>query len=242
MNSKKIFLFFPLKLLIFLAFLILLSGCSKQPEFQNLTNDHVLGPVSFDEQVYFPASNLEELPVNTKKIGSKGYKGENTDFSTLLASLLFGDDVAYVSLDEGSNSIYLSSGREYVKSVATDPKEIDPEKKCFILIENWLEKVSVRKKDEIIQFVDNDLILDFTSAFGDVDHDIDSFGSYDIYLGIFQSEPNIQVEDPEVLMNSDVEYIGCLLFAEGKWFYGNFENEITGEIYESFKEVLLVFE
>ena len=229
MNPKKKYLFFSFKLLFVLLFLIFLSGCSKQNELQNMTNDHVLGPISFDGQVYFPAAYFDEIPENTEEIGSKEYKGENSGFATSLSSFLFGDDIGYISLEKGCNSIYLSSGREYVKSIEIEKKETDSDKKYFILNENWLEKVSMNKGGDIIHFVDSDLIFDFSNEFGAIDYDIDSFSSYDIYLGIFQSEPNIQVEDPDVLLNSDVEYIGCLLFTEGKWFYGNLDNEITGE-------------
>ena len=120
---------------------------------------------------------------------------------------------------------------------------------------NYIEKQDFWRKDELFLLWDEDwkgeslyskevtgysvcpkkLITKLEEQFGYVNYATDDFKDYDAYFTI-SGYNDIQ----QAFMNdgSAGDWVGCILVKDDRFYYGSYENEITGELLELLHSVL----
>ena len=234
---KKKVLYYFLAFMLLIVFLVQ-TGCKKDaPVARALSNDTWLGPIVFSEDIYFivPESFPEES--NTKSLGFFEFKDTE---STWITRLIIGEDSIVGEIgDDSHKCIKIRGGLsyDYEKASLVENEEIifSKESTCMILAEKWLELAARSedgKNDGRYQASDEFVIL-LEQQFGVVTYHIEDFSEYDQLYEVVQYK------------NSDLElgggvprFIGCIFYVNDKYYYGNYDNEITGVTLLQLNEII----
>lgn len=230
---KTVKIFSPI--FLFIASLVFTAGCSAEPTVATtLTRDSFLSPVSFNNEVYIHVPESFDDADNTSSLGRFGFKDSEPDWfsQTFMGDFVYGEvgDAAY-------DQIKVRGGlhRDYMKasSVELEPIAFGTDKTCVLMEENWLDLLakSIDGSKSGRHVVPDDYVQAMEKKFGEVTYRIEDFSSYDqcFTLGQYKnSDLAIGGGTPQI--------IGCILVIGDAYYYGNLDNEITGELLDRTKE------
>lgn len=223
---------------VLLAVFLVSAGCDSEGAVaKGLSNDTWLGPIVFSDEIYFIVPESFSEVKNTEPLGYFEFKDTK---STQITQLILGEDyIVGESGDDSHKYIKIRGGLsyDYIKASLLENEKIifGEESTCMILAEKWLELTarSTDGRNDGRNKVPDEFIISLEQQFGIVTYNIADFSIYDQFYEVVQYK------------NSDIElgggvprFIGCIFCDNNKYFYGNYENEITGDTLLQLKEIL----
>ena len=210
-----------------------MGGYSKVAEF--LTKDTLLGPMEYGGKIYAPVNREAELSDTDMP---RGYlAGKNEDCSSrfyrkAVANLLYVDR-------EGKEDYIQMKGAD--EGVYRPIEEIDGEQEWkedtvfLIWDEDWNSESAYSHEPTGYTACSADLIEGLTMQFPTVNYRLADFDDYDAYFTIRSySDTDEKIEKDTVHGN----WVGCILVKDNRFYYGSYENQITGICLKQLLEVL----
>lgn len=248
-KKKKIFIIIIFFILIGLIAsisigVIVLSNASSESHSQkvaeSLTEDNVYGPMVFEDNVYFPTQEekyLFEDANNSEVIGYFGFKNEDTN--SFIYKEFFSNGVYVDITDESHTSCKMrgcDSG-DYVKASELE-KNCNYEDYNYFTMweEDWLDQSAYRIDGRVgYHEVSKEWVTKLENLYGEVIYRVEDFKNYDMYytLGAFKNKNEINNEFIVTPL-----CVGCILVKDDRYYYGNLDNEITGELLTELKTSL----
>ena len=219
------------------AVMCFITSCQPEPAVATtLTKDSFLSPVLFAGEVYVIAPETFDESRNTESLGAFRFKDIEPDW---LSQQLMKDYVVGEVGDDSFEQIKVRGAlhRDYVKASIWEKKELvlDEDATCMLLEENWLDMTatSIDGKNTGRNKVPDDYAQALEDDFGAVSYDAADFTDYDaVYL-------LVQYDNADLALGGGTpRFIGCILVIDDTYYYGNMENEITGDLLASTKEFL----
>ncbi len=216
-----------------------MSPSDGQAEYEKvaecLTQDSVMGPMVYDGQVYIPISLGMDYDETGKALGYIVYKDQDYSsryYEIAASNLLYmnknGDDTYLQMAGNDSNSYKKLSVLEKTNSWKDD--------NVFLMWDEEWESESKYSKD-VTGFTecDKDFIQNLESTFGEVEIEPKDFEDYDAYFTIAgYKSMKAAVESDEHIGT----WVGCILVKDDRFYYGNYDNEITGGLLQKLRHVL----
>lgn len=199
-----------------------------------LTEDAVLGPIVYDDEIYVPVDAEWDLVENGKTLGYLGYKGENCDsrfYELVIANLLYQDT------SEGEEYLQMQ-GADFAsfEKASTLQEEKNWEKDTVFLLwdEDWVSETAYSNATGYT-VCGQQLILDLMEEYPDVRYDPSDFDDYDAYFSIRSyADMKAAFENENHVGN----WAGCILVKNNKFYYCNYDNPITGVSLQQLLDVL----
>lgn len=218
---KKILLFCASALIIAIVItgIILhkeVKNLEKQVVLESLTGDW-LGPVSFNDNIYFPSQEKINALDYTKSLGI----AEKITILGIIFGMnhVYGDenDKEYVKIN-----IHGVDDMDYIRADVIESKEFD-----FSLYKEYiLDSAFVTNKKVLLT---EEFVRKLEEVFGTVVYDQNDFENYKEYYSVFAYQ-NENKDNTAVIPR----YIGCILKINDTYYYGNSSNEITGTLLSEF--------
>ncbi len=201
-----------------------------------LTNDLDFGPIRYGETVYIPVNLELDYNETGKPLGYLAIKEEDNTSSRYyrlaIANLLYKSSKEkdlYIQVYGQERHVYLPAS--YLEK---HPTWIEDE--IFLLWDEDWKSESRYTKDVTGYSVCPKAMIDLLEEeFGQVYYDIEAFEEADSYFTLSGYE-NMQQAFMEGAYPGN--WVGCILVKDEVFYYGNFENEITGEAKEILMAVL----
>lgn len=201
-----------------------------------LTEDRSFGPVVYRNQVYIPVYRSLEYHENGEPEGYFAYKGENVDsrfYQLSIANMVYTDQT-------GNMPEYLEMyGADMNSYERADKVESDMEWKkdsVFVLWdEEWLDETAYSRDRTGYSICEKGIIEMLENQFGEVTYRPEDFEDYDAYFTISG------YQDPKKAFGDEVncgEWVGCILVKDNHFYYGNYDNAITGVTLQELLKVL----
>lgn len=200
-----------------------------------LTEDRVMGPVVYNEQVYIPIALDMDYDETGIPLGYIVYKNQDYDsryYELAGANLLYmnknGDDTYLQMAGNDSNFYKKLSVLEKTSSWKDD--------KVFLMWDEEWQKESAYGKD-VTGFSEcgKELVKSLESTFGEVEINPDDFKDYDAYFTISGYR---SMKDAIEYDNHTGTWVGCILVKDDRFYYGNYDNEITGGLLQKLRHVI----
>lgn len=191
-----------------------------------LTSDLDFGPVRYGANVYIPVNQEAELNETGKSLGYLGKRGENTTsryYRLAIANIL------YKSREEGNHflQVYGQENHSYLPAYQLEQDEAWREDEFFLLWdEDWKSESLYSKEPTGYSICTRELIEALETEFGVVSYNADDFVSYDAYFTI-SGYKNIKSALTDGIYPGD--WVGCILIKDDRFYYGTYQNEITGD-------------
>lgn len=206
---------------------------------EDLTKDNTYGPMVFEDNVYFPTQDKEYLfddANNSEVMGYFGFKNEDT--KSFLYRSFFSNEV-YVDISDESHTSCKMRGcdmGDYVKASELEKNRNYADYNYFtIWEEDWLDQ-SAYSVDETVGYheISKEWIAKLENLYGEVNYREQDFKNYDTYytLGAFKNKNEMNNEFIVTPL-----CVGCILVKDDKYYYGNMENEITGDLLTELKSL-----
>ncbi len=216
-----------------------MSPSDGQAEYEKvaecLTQDSVMGPMVYDGQVYIPISLGMDYDETGKALGYIVYKDQDYSsryYEIAASNLLYmnknGDDTYLQMAEDDSNSYKKLSVLEKTNSWKDD--------NVFLMWDEEWESESKYSKD-VTGFTecDKDFIQSLESTFGEVEIESKDFGDYDAYFTIAGYKSMKEAVESDEHIGT---WVGCILVKDDRFYYGNYDNEITGGLLQKLRHVL----
>ncbi|MGF0065247.1 hypothetical protein ACQRCQ_08245 [Lachnospiraceae bacterium SGI.085] len=224
---------------VFVLFLIA-GRMQEEPSYHKvaecLTEDRSFGPVVYNDQVYIPVHRSLDYHENEEPKGYFAYKGENVDsrfYQLSIANMLY-------TGENGELPDYLEMyGADMNSYERADKVEKDTEWKndsIFVLWdEEWLDETAYSRDRTGYSICEKGIVEMLENEFGEVTYRPEDFDDYDAYFTISG------YQDPKEAFGDEVncgEWIGCILVKDNHFYYGNYDNAITGVTLQELLKVL----
>lgn len=200
-----------------------------------LTQDNVMGPMVYKDQVYIPISLDMNYDETGKALGYIVYKDQDYSsryYEIAASNLLYmnknGDDTYLQMAGNDSNSYKKLSVLEKTNSWKDD--------NVFLMWDEEWESESKYSKD-VTGFTecDKDFIQSLESTFGEVEIESKDFEDYDAYFTIAGYKSMKEAVESDEHIGT---WVGCILVKDDRFYYGNYDNEITGGLLQKLRHVL----
>ena len=200
-----------------------------------LTDDSKMGPMVYRSQVYVPIKIELDYDENGKALGYIGYKGQDCEsrfYKMAVANVLYSDkkdDQTYMQMSGADRLSYKKmSVMEKVDSWKRD--------NVFLLWdEDWSSESAYSKEVTGYTECEKQFVESLENTFGEVKIDPQDFKKYDAYFTI-ESYP--AMKDAVEGDNQIGTWVGCILVKDNKFYYGSYENQITGVQLQKLLDVL----
>lgn len=200
-----------------------------------LTDDSVLGPISYEGEVYVPIDIDLNYDKNGKELGHIAFKGENCDtrfYQIAVSNILYSDkkgDKNYVMMSGATKNTYKKLS--IVQSVDSWKND-----EVFLLWdEDWSSESAYSKEITGYTECEKELIESLEKEYNDVKINPHDFNDYDAYFTIVSYK---QMKDAVESDNPKGTWVGCIFVKDNKFYYGNYDNQITGLKLQKLLQVL----
>lgn len=206
---------------------------TKVAEF--LTEDTRMGPMEYGDVVYVSVNEEADLEKNGIAQGYLAERGERCDsrfYQLAIANLLYTDPTGKTNLVQTAGT----DGGTYapVASVETD-KTWETDDVFLLWDEDWALESAYSHEPTGYVACPADLIQGLRMQFPDVTYRTADFSDYDAYFTLrgYQNMEQVLEEDPV-----DGDWVGCILVKDNKFYFGSYENQITGICLQQLRKVL----
>ena len=190
-----------------------------------LTDDEVFGPMCYDDKIYIPVDVELDFDETGKPLGYLGYKDQSCDsrFYSLAIS-----NILYKSKDKNSKYLQMSGAdtNSYLKASTVEKQDLWKNDEVFMLWdEDWVSESSYSKEITGYSQCEKALVESLEEQFGQVKYDAKAFEDYDAYFticGYDDMKDVLSVDKPRG------DWVGCILVKDNMFYYGNYDNRITG--------------
>ena len=200
-----------------------------------LTEDKLLGPMVYGGNIYIPVDEELDYYETGKAIGYLAYKDEDCDsrlYELTVANLLYKN----AAWEDEYLQMYGADVNSYRNMAAVEKENAWEQDEVFLLWdEEWESEMFYSKEPTGYCVCEKNMIQALEDCFGEVNYRPADFESCDAYFSI-RGYNNLK----EALAQ-DVPYgnwVGCILVRDDKFYYGNYSNEITGDLLDALMEVL----
>lgn len=200
-----------------------------------LTKDSGFGPMVYNGNIYLPVKEENEWTESLVPLGYLGYKGQNCEsrfYELVIGNLL------YTEKGTMNKQLWMEGAdHNYFQSALDIEKEAEWQEKDVFLLwdEEWEKQSSYGGGFTGYTVCERDLFKKLRETYPQVIYEEKDFEEYDAYFTIKAYE-----EMPDNLETAKKEgsWAGCILVKEDKFYFGNMQNQITGEILEQLLDVL----
>lgn len=200
-----------------------------------LTKDSGFGPMVYEGKVYLPAQEEAAWTEELTPLGYLGYKGQNCDsrfYELAVGNLLYTEKG---TMDqhlwmEGADRNYYVPAQEIEEESAWEENEV------FLLWdEEWESQSSYGGGFTGYTVCETALVEKLRGLYPQVTYREEDFEEYDAYFTIktYEEMPD-NLEEAE----STGRWAGCILIKDNKFYFGNMENSITGDLLLELLDVL----
>lgn len=200
-----------------------------------LTEDYVMGPMIYNNTVYIPININMDYHKSGEPAGYIVYKNQNynSKFYELTSSnLLYTDkkeEATYVQMYGVDNVSYKRL------SVIEKANSWKDEKVFLMWDEEWERESSYNKDVTGFTECDRAFVSELESTFGEVELVVADFKDYDAYFTIAGYKSLKDAVEDEGRTGT---WVGCILVKDDKFYYGNYENEITGVLLQKLRHII----
>lgn len=224
------------------VFILFLGGNGKKQETaykkaaEALTEDFAFGPMEYAGNVYIPVSDTLSCHEKEEPLGYFANKGENVEsrfYELSVGNLLY-------PCDEAKKPDYLE---EYGKDMNSFKRSDLLEKEnawkndsLFVLWdEEWMSETAYSKDRTGYSICERDFVEKLEALFGSVDYHAGDFSDYDAYFTISGYAGPKQAFGDEINCG---DWVGCIIVKDNHFYYGNYDNAITGDLEKDLLSVL----
>lgn len=209
------------------------GGYVKVAEF--LTGDEVLGPMLYENQVYIPINEKLNLDVTGTAKGYLAGKKENCNsrfYQLAVANLLYTDDT------KQTNRVQMEGAKSGVYAPVTELEQKDKWEKDDVFLlwdEEWVSESTYSHEPTGYTACNADFIKGLTMQFPEVTYHAEDFADYDAYFTIRG------YSDMDTIMMDDTipgDWVGCILVKNNKFYFGSYDNRITGISLQELLDIL----
>ena len=191
-----------------------------------LTEDTTFGPMVYGKCVYIPVDETLNYLDKGKGLGYLAYKDSECDnrfYQLAISNVIYGDKKAknreFLQLDGAETN-------SYQKAASVEALENWKKDTVFLLWdEDWSGESTYGKEVTGYSECSAELIWNLEKEFGKVEYRISDFQDYDAYFTIRGYSDMKQVVDSEIPYG---DWVGCILVKDNGFYYGNYDNKITG--------------
>jgi hypothetical protein len=209
------------------------EGYSKVAEF--LTGDERLGPMEYGRTIYVPVD--EELTLYETGTAEGYLAARNEDCSSrfyqlAVANLLYTDTTGRTSRVQMKGA----SENVYVPVAELEASDAWKQDEVFLLWdEDWESESAYSHVPTGYTACNLDLIEGLSMQFEQVTYRPEDFLDYDAYFTI-RAYPDME----QALTQDTVfgDWVGCILIKDDKFYFGSYENQITGICLQQLRAVL----
>lgn len=199
-----------------------------------LTEDNVLGPMVYRDEIYVPVEADWNLAENGKPLGYLGYREENCDsrfYELVIANTLYQDPVA-------GDSCLQMQGADFGRYERLDKVTAEEKWKSdsvFVLWdEDWVSQTAYSNATGY-SVCGQQLMMNLMEQYPDVSCRQEDFTDYDAYFTL-RSYPDMKTAFEEE--GHVGNWVGCILVKDNKFYFGNYDNRIQGESLQQLLDVL----
>jgi hypothetical protein len=197
-----------------------------------LTNDQTLGPISYRGQVYVPKDtgiDITETGTAQGYLAERGETCESRLYQIAKANLLYTDATGSVQSQSEPTCSYIPVEK-------TEQLDEWQEDTVFLLWDEDWESESAYSHDPTgYTGCNEDFIEGLMMQFPQVSYSITDFYDYDAYFTI-RAYTDMEVVTEQEVVTGD--WVGCILVKDDKFYFGSYENQITGICLQQLREVL----
>jgi hypothetical protein len=200
-----------------------------------LTGDETLGPIVYRGRIYVPDDETLDLyETGTAKgyLAARGETCESRFYQLAVANLL------YTDTSGGTSRIQMKGEREavYVPVEELEQQDAWQEDTVFLIWdEEWVSESAYSHDPTGYTTCNADLIEGLMVQFPQVTYRQEDFDDYDAYFTI-RAYTDMRVVTEQEAVSGD--WIGCILVKDDKFYFGSYENQITGICQQQLREVL----
>ena len=209
------------------------EGYTKGAQF--LTKDHVLGPMEYGGNIYIPVDEEADLVETGKAQGYLAGKDENCNsrfYRMAVANLLYTDG-------SGQTKLVQMEGEEegvYAPVEVLEKNDAWEEDTVFLIWdEDWLSESTYSHMPTGYTTCNADFINGLMMQFPEVTYRAQDFEDYDAYFTIRAYPDMTQVLEDE---QKPGDWVGCILVKDNKFYFGSYDNQITGISLQQLRTVL----
>ena len=224
------------------AFILFLSGSQKKQETsytkaaEALTEDFAFGPMAYGETVYIPVQTALSCHETKEPLGYFANKGENVDsrfYALSVGNLLY-------PCDDAKSPDYLEEyGKDFNSYKRADLLEQEnawENDSLFVLWdEEWMSETAYSKDRTGYSICERGFVDQLEQKFKKVTYRAGDFADYDAYFTISGYAGPKQAFGDEVKCG---DWVGCILVKDNQFYYGNYDNVITGDLEKELLSVL----
>ncbi|MCI7108293.1 MAG: hypothetical protein PUA77_05195 [Lachnospiraceae bacterium] len=209
------------------------SGYVKVAEF--LTRDTMLGPMVYGGNIYVPVDGDMQLQEAGTPQGYLAEKDEDCDsrfYQMAVANLLYTDAsgrTSYVQMEGTDEGLYLPVAE-------LEQRKTWEQGEVFLLWdEDWMSESAYSHEPTGYTVCNEDLIEGLKMQFPQVTYRPEDFADYDAYFTI-----RSYASTDKLLKENTVSgnWVGCILVKDDKFYFGSYENQITGICLQQLRDVL----
>jgi cbb3-type cytochrome oxidase subunit 3 len=200
-----------------------------------LTADETLGPIGYRGRVYIPDDevlNLYEVGTAQGYLAAKNETCESRFYQLAVANLLYTDKTGL------TDHIQMKGEREAVYVPVEEQEQLDAWQEDTVFLiwdEEWLSESAYSHVPTGYTTCNADLIEGLAMQFPQVTYRLEDFADYDAYFTI-RAYPDLDAVTEQEAVSGD--WVGCILVKDDKFYFGSYENQITGICQQQIREVL----
>jgi hypothetical protein len=224
---------------VVVAVIILLMPADTTGDYRKvaefLTDDETLGPIGYQGRVYVPVDEEQDLYETGKAQGYLAASNETCEsrfYRLAVANLLYTDPSGL------TDRIQAKGEREVTYALAGELEQLDAWQDDTIFLiwdEEWQAESAYSHDPTGYTSCNADLIDGLMMQFPQVSYRLTDFGDYDAYFTIRAYRDMRVVTEQEALTG---DWVGCILVKDDKFYFGSYENQITGICQQELREVL----
>jgi hypothetical protein len=200
-----------------------------------LTGDETLGPIGYHGKVYIPDDEVLDLYETGTAQGYLAARSETCEsrfYRLAVANLLY--------TDPGGATTHLQvKGESETSYVPVEEQEqLDAWQKDAVFLiwdEDWVSESAYSHTPTGYTTCNVDLIEGLAMQFPQVTYRLEDFSDYDAYFTI-RAYPDLGTVTEQEAVSGD--WVGCILVKGDKFYFGSYENQITGICLQQLREVL----
>lgn len=207
------------------------NGYERVAEF--LTEDKKMGPVEYGGRVYVPVK--QNLQVDENWV-PRGYLAEPGQDCSTRFYLMTAASLLYTDGKGGAEQLQVTGDTVAVYELAeTAAEHANGNTVCVLWDEDWEKESAYSHEPTGYTVCSRDLLEGLRMQFPRVTCRAQDFAEYDAIFTIRSYETAEELRSDETVMG---QWEGCILVKDGKFYFGSYENQITGICLEELKNVI----
>jgi hypothetical protein len=225
--------------IVVVAIIVLLAPADSTGDYKKvaeyLTGDVTLGPISYRGTVYVPDDtefNLIETGTAQGYLAESGENCESRLYKIAKANLLYSDTTGLTTRLKAENETVGT----YVPVAEIEQLDLWQNDTTFLIWDEDWEAESAYSHDPTgYTTCTADLIEALMVQFPQVNYNITDFYDYDAYFTIRAYTDMDAVTEQNAATG---DWVGCILAKDDKFYFGSYDNQITGICLQELHEVL----